>query len=171
MTYKITNIKVSIKIKSVCLDTVQNILESSNIKNNNYGNFIVVKNKYTFIIFKQGKQNNNHINITNIKSFEDISDAIKLLQQILVDTIVEEKTLKIDNITASIDILKPVDLISTSKIFERFSKVSYNTEKFPGLFAKYLIGTLIVFHTGKCIVIGAKTKKDIECLVSNLAYI
>lgn len=171
MTYKITNIKVSIKCQSICLDTVQNILNDKKIKHKNYGNFVVVKTLYTYIIFKKGKEQNNHINITNIKTFETINSAIADLQQILDTVRFEQETLKIDNITASIDIEKPVNLITTSKLLEKHSKISYNTEKFPGLFAKYSIGTLIIFHTGKCIVIGAKTKKDIECLVSNLVYI
>lgn len=171
MTFKITNIKVSVKIQSVCLGTVQSNLKSGKIEHKNYGNFLVIKHKYTYIVFKKGKQKNNHINITNIKTFEAIPLALFELQQLVKNIRIEEKTLTIDNITASIDIEKPVDLILTSKILEKNSKVSYNTEKFPGLFAKYSIGTLIIFHTGKCIIIGAKTKSAIECLVSNLAHI
>ena len=171
MTYQITNIKVSLKTQRICLDTVQRTLTEKKIIHKNHGNFLVVRKKFTYIIFKEGKRNNNHVNITKIQNFNDVICAQEELKDICSYIVIIENTLKVDNITASLDIEKTINLVSTATTLTSISKISYNTEKFPGLFAKFSIGTIILFHTGKCILIGAKTIQDLECLVSKLVHI
>lgn len=170
MSYQITNIKVSLKVNVLCLSSVQNILKSKNIVYNRYTNFLVIRYIFTYIIFKTGKQKNNHINVTKIKKESEINTSIFVLQELLdVKNIIVQK-INVDNITASLNLLKPINLLQLPQHLEALS-ISYNPEKFPGLFIKFSIGTVIIFHTGKCIIIGTKTIADIECLVSKLVLI
>lgn len=170
MVYQITNIKVSLKINPLCLSSVQKELESQNIPFTIYTNFIVVRKIFTYIIFKTGKQKNNHINITKINSELAIKTAIEILQTILTNIVIQKQT--VDNITASVNLHKSILLTHIPNIYRRIDcTISYNPEKFPGLFIKVKNGTIIIFHTGKCIIIGAKTINDIECLLQKLALI
>lgn len=170
MNYNITNIKVSLKSKRLCLNSVQKILNEKNIPFSKYTNFLVIRYHYTYILFKTGKNNNNHINITKIKHFEKIDNAVKIITDVLKSCGFCEIYRKIDNITASININKTVNLLTLVNKFKS-EKISYNPEKFPGIFIKFFKGTIIVFHTGRCIIIGTKTTSDIECLVQQLAGI
>ena len=170
MVYQITNIKVSLKINPLCLSSVQKELESQNIPFTIYTNFIVVRKIFTYIIFKTGKQKNNHINITKINSEPVIKTAIEILQTILKNIVIQKQT--VDNITASVNLYKPITLSHIPNIYRNIDcTISYNPEKFPGLFIKVKNGTIIIFHTGKCIIIGAKTIDDIECLLQKLPLI
>lgn len=170
MVYQITNIKVSLKINPLCLSSVQKELKSQNIPFSTYTNFIVVRKIFTYIIFKTGTQKNNHVNITKINSESAIITAIEILQTLLTNVVIQKQT--VDNITASTNLHKPILLTHLPNIYRNIDCIiSYNPEKFPGLFIKVKNGTIIIFHTGKCIIIGAKTLNDIECLILRLALI
>lgn len=162
MDYKIANVKVSIKTKQLSLDIVLKICHEKELYCNNYKNFLVVKNVYTYIIFKKNKNDENHINITKIPTLDLVSDAIALIQQ-LTNCFVISKS--IDNIIASTCVKKLLDLKEVSKLF---SNVKYNNEKFPGLFIKFKIGTAIIFHSGKIVIVGAKTEENIKCLIQKI---
>lgn len=170
MFFQITNIKISLKIDAICLSSVQEILKQKNINHTSYPNFMVIRKTYTYIIFKKGKNKNNHINITKLKTLEEIDDSIKVLKTIFEKLFLIERKKTIDNITASVNLNKFVDLLTLPKTFPN-NQISYNSEKFPGLFIKFKKGTVIVFHTGKSIIIGAKSVDDVRCLASKLADI
>jgi TATA-box binding protein (TBP) (component of TFIID and TFIIIB) len=165
MLYKITNIKISLKTSFICLNTV--IEKIQNIKHKRYNNFVVLRDIYTYVIFKSGNGENNHINITKIKTFDDISHAVNHLLNILPITEIKRQ---IDNITVSLNLCKKINL-KELPCFEDCISVSYNSEKFPGVFIKFTCGTIILFHTGKCIFVGIKKEKDIECLISKIVTI
>jgi TATA-box binding protein (TBP) (component of TFIID and TFIIIB) len=165
MLYVITNVKVSIKTSFFGLNTVDEVLLHKTFKR--YSNFIVYREKYTYIIFKSGKSSTNHINVTKIKRLEDVDEAIKHITCLLR---VEELKRTIDNITVSINLQKKINLLALPHFKESIS-TSFNPEKFPGVFVKFTYGTIILFHTGKCILIGVKTISDIECLTSKLVVI
>jgi TATA-box binding protein (TBP) (component of TFIID and TFIIIB) len=82
--------------------------------------------------------------------------------------------MKIDNITGSIDLKKEIHIenlinsIRTSKDRNFKSiKITYNNEKFPGVFLKQVrVGTIIIFYSGKVVLVGCKTREDLECLAS-----
>jgi hypothetical protein len=164
MLYKIANVKVSIKTSPIFLDNVFNIATLKNIYCKSYKNFIVIKNKYTYIIFKTNKSNENHINITKIPSIKEVLESIELLQS-LFDFIITYKS--IDNIIATTNLFRKLDLFSICKQ-NIFSSTKYNNEKFPGLFIKSKLGTSILFNSGKIVIVGAKTEKDIECLIQKI---
>lgn len=152
MLYKITNIKLSLKTSYVCLDSVRKQLSNKNIRC--YNNFIVLRDKYTYIIFKSRDLVTNHINVTKIERFENVTESINNILSLL--QVIEQKRV-IDNITVSLNLHKEINL-NCLPDFSGIITKSYNTEKFPGVFLKFDCGTIILFHTGKCIIIGVKKK-------------
>ncbi len=82
----------------------------------------------------------------------------------------------IDNITGSFDlkkelILKDLIEITQNYQFEGNIYISYNNEKFPGMFLKVKIGnkrigTIIIFHSGKVVFVGCKRLRNLRCLES-----
>lgn len=160
--FTITNVKVSLKTSPIVLDNVS-VEKSVFIKR--YKNFIVIKQKYTYIIFKTNKQTReNHINITKIPSIYEVSNAVEHLKSI-IDFVVKNSF--VDNIIAIANVDKQLNLINicNSGIFKQ---LKYNNEKFPGLFIKFDTGTVILFHSGKVVIVGCKTINDIECLITKI---
>jgi len=166
MKYKITNVKVSIKIQEVCLDTVVQKLEKKEIKYTRYQNYIVIQDIFTYIIFKPScKQKNyiSHVNITKIPLVCNIEEA-KTHLIFLIDCDILTNFAVIDNITVSLSIKHNLTPEVISRIFKDICKVTFNKETFPGIFLKFDCGTAIIFHTGKCILIGCKNIFDVDIL-------
>ncbi len=162
MDYKIANVKVSIKTSALVLDNVIIKCTENNLYCKNYNNFLVVKDLYTYIIFKRNSNNENHINITKIPNLDSVSNSIQRIQD-LTNCLVLSQT--IDNIIASTACKKQLNLQLISTLF---SNVKYNNEKFPGLFIKFKTGTVILFHSGKIVIVGSKNEQDIKCLIQNI---
>ena len=160
MCINITNIKVSIKTSQIPLN---NVLELK-IPLKNYKNFVVVKDKYTYSIFKTNAKSENHINITKIPTLLEVQDSIDHLKKYLDFSV---KNVSIDNIIATLKLDHPIDLVSVCEK-KLFKSMKYNNEKFPGLFVKFEIGTAILFHSGKIVLVGCKNEKDLECIRSNI---
>jgi len=160
--YKVANVKVSIKTSQLFLDTVYKNLLEKNLKCIQHNNFLVLKSDFTYIIFKTNKQGENHINITKIPSVDQIPKAIELIQN-LTDCFVITQT--IDNIIATTNLKRKLSLVNIS-LAKKFPKIKYNNEKFPGLFVKFDIGTAIIFHSGKIVIVGCKSVEDIECVLN-----
>lgn len=166
--YKISNVKLSLKIQYVCLDTVQKQLELKSIKYKSYNNFIVFKNVYTFILFKSKDKERNHLNVTNIKTVEDRVNVIEVFKISTLGDNISILSVNIDNITASFKILKTFNFTGILNKFVSLAKVTYNSEKFPGVFLKFDCGTVILFHTGNCIIIGCKVIENIQWLMNQI---
>lgn len=166
--YNVTNVKLSLKIRFICLDTVKNILTKQNISVKSYPNFLVFRNIYTFILFKSKDKIRNHINVTNIKKLENIEEAISAITELLDIEKDDIFSTVIDNITASFSVKKDFNFLDILEKFKTLANITYNNEKFPGIFLKFQSGTVIIFHTGKCILIGCKSLPDIECLVKQI---
>ena len=169
MCYKISNVKISIKTSPISLNTVLDLQfknkKFTNIKNlKNYKNFVVLKEKYTYSIFKTNSKSENHINITKIPNLTEIQESIKHLKKYLDFSL---KTLQVDNIIATLKHKNPIDLVS---VCERklFDSMKYNNERFPGLFIKFDVGTAILFHSGKIVLVGCKKEADLQCLTTNI---
>jgi TATA-box binding protein (TBP) (component of TFIID and TFIIIB) len=165
----ITNIKVSLKVLPICLDTVCDIAKNNSIAYKKYNNFIVLRNEFTYIIFKNKKGCNTHINITKLRFFSDIEKSKQFLNDEILhlfnSNVIQQK---IDNITASYDLKKNVNILETIEKFIGLCEVRYNNEKFPGVFLKHILGTIIVFHSGKTILIGSKDINSLKCLTQFL---
>lgn len=175
MLTKVTNIKVSIHCHKISLDSVKNLCEKKLFKTKIFNNFILFESKFVYTIFKNKENNNyNHINITKIKNKLELKEALKQLFIFNIKPI--KDTLKIDNVTGSLDLKKEIKLrdsiIFTSNYnFDGNIFISYNNEKFPGAFLKIQkekkkIGTILVFHSGKVVFLGCKTIKNLKCLES-----
>ncbi len=174
MEYKITNIKISVKCKNICLDTVKTFLNNSIIPFKKYNNYIVTTLKYTYIIFKKNIKNIDdifHVNITNIPTLDCLSDAIDILRKFDKNT--TTLTYTVDNITVSKDFKHNINIQNLITNIPTDIKATYNSETFPGVFFKFpnKIGTAILFHTGKCVFLGCKTVANIETILSKLVEI
>lgn len=163
--FKITNIKLSVKTTFVRLDTVKTHLQNKKNSVKSYPNFLVIKNKFTYVYFKSKDQKINHLNITNVDSFKNIDSSINhILKKLPKKSKVKEIYRSIDNITASLNLNRKVCLQEALKHFINVCEISYNSEKFPGAFLKFEKGTIILFHTGKCIFIGCKRLESLKYL-------
>ena len=170
MSVKLTNIKVSISTNSISLDSVEKHLKELNSNFKRYNNFIVIRDLFVYTLFRVGKNNLNHLNITKIKNIDEIEKVLCNLENLGFKII--RNSLKIDNITGSYDLKKEIFL---GKVVEKINqeekfktiKVSYNNEKFPGLFLKVKeVGTVILFFSGKTVFVGCKSFENLECLAS-----
>jgi len=165
MKYKIRNVKISVKTTPIALNNVL-LLSNKVQKVKDCKNFVVLKDTYTYSIFKTNKKKlENHINITNIPNLEKVQDAIQHLKKHFKFC---AKHVKIDNIMATSNVGKPIDLISVCerKLFEN---IKYNSEVFPGLHVKFEKGSVILFHSGKIVIVGTKNKQDLKCLIQNIS--
>jgi len=166
MMFRVRNIKISVKSEKFSLDNVIELLQESKVLLKNHYNFITFTYKYNYTIFKSGKDS-NHINITKIQDFDGINESIDNLKNLIPLIVISHK---VDNIIAtgsfdqSIDLQKIVD----QKIYKR---VTYNSEIFPGLFIKFEIGTAILFHTGKFVIVGCKNNQSIKCIIQNISVL
>lgn len=157
--FLVRNIKVSVKVKALVLNNALERLRQTQIPIKNFGNFISFKDhNYTFVLFKRGKRKDSHVNVTQIPNFWSIHRAIDCLIK-LIDCSVLHYT--VDNIIATTDLNKSV---SFKKIIKEktFKQIKYNSEIFPGLFIRFKRGTVIVFHTGKVVIVGCKSVSNIE---------
>ena len=88
MEVLVSNVKISCKVHLINSDEISFNTDNT-IKH--YNNFVVVKKKYSFIIFTKTRQNRHfHVNITKIPSTEHISKAIDELKLIISSEFVVE---------------------------------------------------------------------------------
>ena len=176
MFTEIKNIKISINCCKISLDTVKDKFCLANVTYKENPNFLVfkTKKKIVFTIFK-AKNESNHINITGIKSIDGIEKSLNRLDSLNI-FLLKKKTLKVDNITGSLDLKKELflrELINKTQTFQSEYKICirYNNETFPGAFFQVKkedkkVGTILIFHSGKVVFVGCRNLKNIECLES-----
>jgi len=167
MDYTITNVKVSVKCPALCLDTVlQNLLDKEVI-HKRFLNYLVIQNVYTYVLFKTNRSNEtNHVNITKIPRLDQIEHAKEHLCELLNLKVILLHV--VDNITVSTKLHRsflPCDIIT---LFKDRCIITFNQETFPGIFLKFPYGTAIIFHTGRCILIGCKTVSNIVNILNVL---
>jgi len=158
---EVRNIKISVVIESISLNNAIDKLVQSNIYYKQFSNFISFKYNYTFVIFKTGSNNQNHINISRIKCKQDIKKAVKIIKKLFHIHII---SIKIDNIVSTSNLNKPINLHEIVKN-QLIDCIKYNPEQFPGLFAKFKEGTVIIFHSGKIVIVGCKSYKHLLWVV------
>lgn len=163
MSYTINNIKVSFKIEAISLDIVQKQLISNKISFRIYHNYYVFKiESYHCVMFKANQVlQNNHLNVTKIKSIENIEEIKKLVEKIFKRKVIHSN---IDNIMATSMMSHPLLLQNLAQNQLR-NIAKFNIETFPGLFLKYKEGTIILFHSGKIVIVGCRCEEDIKCLL------
>lgn len=161
----IKNIKISVKVKWLCLNNANNSLAFQKVLVKKYLNYITFQNKFSYVLFKGSKDRTNHVNITKIKDISYIDEALSILQKSLNATIV---SYRIDNIIATHNGPQMIDLQS---LINRnvFNQTKYNPERFPGLFVKCETGTAIIFHSGKIVIVGCRSLQQIWDLFEHVA--
>lgn len=168
LDYNIANVKVSLKTSKIFLDNVCDIALEKNLYCKNYKNFIVLKSKFTYIIFKsKGEQSESHINITKIPTTASILEAIEVIKSLIACSII---SYKIDNIIATTNLQRHINLSSIASS-GKFKNLKYNNEKFPGIFIKFKLGTVILFHSGKLVIVGCKSVCSVECLIRKICVL
>lgn len=156
---KIANIKASIKLRNgEPLSFFKNVCVNKKLLHTEHANFIVISDLFTYIIFKMSPLTAcNHVNVTKIRDFNGVSLAAAHLNRMFnVNAGLEDVT--VDNITATADFKCAVHLPIFLQVCSANgdAKMSYNNEKFPGLFVRFDKGTAILFSSGKCVFIGHK---------------
>ena len=165
MKYKIRNVKISVKSTPISLNRV--LLLSGKVEYvKDCKNFVVMTDTYSYTIFKTVKLE-NHINITKIPNLEKVQDAIQQLKKHFKFC---AKLIRVDNIMATLNIERPIDLISVceKKLFEN---IKYNSEVFPGLTVEFDKGSARFFHSGKIVILGVKNIIDLKCLIQNICAV
>ena len=169
----ISHVKVSLKTTFIVLDNVCEIAKRNNLYCISYGNFVVLKIKYTYIVFKSDKQGRNHVNIVKIKAPEEIQESVDSFLSIIG---CKKHSLTVDNISASISVFKKLDIdeiVNKEKYkqLNHFLSLKYNDQLFPGASIKFSIGTAVVFSSGKINFVGCKTIHNLECLKQSICAI
>lgn len=155
---KIRNIKISVKVEAIPLNNAIKQLRENNIEHKTYLNFVTFKNIFSFVLFKPSRNLTSHINISSIKNKKGIKKSVRLLKSTLAVTVL---SLSIDNIVSTKNL---GNLLNLSEIIRQkvFVNARYNPEHFPGLFVKFNRGTIILFHSGKVVIVGCKRYRDIR---------
>ena len=167
MKYTIANVKISVKISKLPLDIVMNKLNCINMPFQLHNNFLVVKSKFTFIIFKPKFEcitHTNHVNITKIPNLSCINDAVKEIERLMN---CETFNLTVDNISATSKHPMKLNLLQIV-IDNKFGYIKYNNQAFPGLFLKFRSGTAIIFHSGKLNIVGCKSEEDVKWILKEI---
>jgi TATA-box binding protein (TBP) (component of TFIID and TFIIIB) len=154
----ISNIKLSVKLKNVCVAKVLKLCNEKHIPVKSFANFIVVRHTHVYTIFRKHTNGHTHINATKIRSRNLFSSVAAYLGEIL-DCLVNPAHFVVDTITATVHFGKEICL--QSFLLEKrdfFKSVKYNNEVFPGIFARVLNTTIIIFSNGKLVCVGAKSE-------------
>lgn len=161
------NVKLSIKLSDIRYQDILYFFKDSNVKFS--PNFIVIFDKFTYTIFRPNlKTGNIHCNITKVRSFSKVTEALEFIKTSFPLASIEEQS--IDNITARFEIRSKLNLdVLFRKLYNAY-EIKYNLQKFPALFIKIPISnrtiTIFVFTSGKIVCVGAKELLQLE-LVSN----
>ena len=170
MSLTIHNYKLSIKIPCIELSILEKAFPGKKKVYRNY--FVTSDNNYSFTFFKHCSQKNHsknqHLNVTSIKKNDDIPDVINHLST-RINIPKEHITYKIDNVSATLQLEKPLD-IEKFQFLNQDLKMQYNNEKFPGLFIKKKqqnnvhakAATFILFTSGKINIVGARSLEAVE---------
>ena len=138
------------------------IFENNVIQNENKQ--VIWKNgNFTFTIYKHSQQ---LVNVTGLKSAEEIEQQKKLIEEMFQQKV---KKVRIDNVFFSKKDYKNIDMCSLYNELKENKDyfINYNIELFAGMYVhpKYKqYPTMIVFRTGSYTIMGGKSIKIVyEC--------
>ncbi len=146
-----------------------------------YHNFEVIRlPSFTLIIFNE----KGRVNITGVKNFKKINKCLQLFNHIFSQYITAD-SIVIDNSTSSGNILfsnfnvknkTRINLVKLkffcNKKFGSDVKISLHPDFFPGaVIRRKSNSTVVLFTTGKYIIVGAKSEEEIEKSFNSLCAI
>jgi len=147
---EIRNIKISVKLEEISLDSACRLLEKEKLSYKSYPSYITFKRQYNFVLYKTSKNKTNHLNATGLKGMCDVDSCLKEIFDLLNKNVILHK---IDNITATYNLSK---LLCIDELSKKIECAKYNAERFPGMFVKCADGCAIIFHSGKVVLLGCK---------------
>lgn len=137
-------------------------------------NYIVYKKRFVYTIF----YNKGYINCTKVPAYSHISKAIEEFCQIFrINRWEIPGGVKIDNTTSSGNFSHQLNLFELKNVIHENSidlntsfkaPPKFNPSYFPGLFLKYNCGTIILFHSGKYTIVGAKCQRHSEFIFNEV---
>ena len=160
----IHNVKISIKLKQGRF----NFLNSYKQRN-----FVVIRDTYTYVIFKPNKEGVHHINITKVPSLEQVDSSVRQLKSMIIEGELGQPC--VDNLTATLNLQQTLKLSHLYTSMRRDFNLWFNAFVFPALFWRQACGTLYIFASGKVNLVGFKTPDQLEdaceqCLVFMRQY-
>ena len=165
----INNVKISIIFLSeVKIEQFKkSILSCYNDRVSYKKNIIVLRIKYTCTIFYKppGKY---HVNVTKIKSLQDVDDALQYLRTHLFHSLNFQLVKQtIDNISANFRLNSAISLHTIARTLEN---ASFNHERFPVCFVGFdnTQGKAIIFSSGCVNILGCKNAHQIESIWKKL---
>ena len=170
-TYRTSNVKVSIKLSAVCLNTVIEQCARARVRCRKFHNFVVVYGAYTFTLFKRGSAGVCHVNVCGILCPCYVDSAVAYVCSFTQQQ--AALSFCIDNITATIDLGRCVGLSHLQQAARSLPDLrsTFNKQKFPGLFIKFERGTAIIFASGKVNIVGVKNEEEILAISRSLCVI
>jgi TATA-box binding protein (TBP) (component of TFIID and TFIIIB) len=169
---KINNVKVHISINKDCINILKKALfkyEQETVTKNKkskvkkFPNYISIKENFTYIIFPKG----GYINITGIPSLEEIKNVkTELCKDFSLQLHMLTEEVIIDNISASGDFNYKINIPKLQHILKNTDfKTKFDRDFFPGIFCyTYTIGTIIIYNSGKYVIVGAKCLQDVKTI-------
>ena len=181
----LSNFKISTKLKSLTLNSIEQLCLNKDIPHKRFSNFICFnikrkrkrlkknpnqKDYFAYSIWKKAEclKNNDPVdercetlqcNITKIRKNE-IPKCLRKLQRFL-EIPIEKTKYEIDNITATIHTGFKINLRKFEKQNRYIEDIFYNPEAFPGLVIRKNNLTYVVFTSGSINIVGGKSKKQI----------
>jgi len=116
--------------------------------------------KSTALVFKSGK-----LVVTGTKSEEDARRAARKFGRVIMKVGYQEarfKDFRIENLVSTFTVPFPIHLEQLYKDLPPTAHSQYEPEVFPGLIYKAPMGTLLIFVSGKCVMIGMRTREDLD---------
>jgi len=116
--------------------------------------------KSTALVFKSGK-----LVVTGTKSQEEARHAARKFGRVIIKvgyTQARFKDFRVENLVSTFNVPFPIHLERLYKSLPSTLHSQYEPEVFPGLICRVPGGTLLIFVSGKCVMIGMKSKEDIE---------
>ncbi len=167
---KLENLVVSIGIpRKLDLEELSKKLKDITYDPSNFPGIIYRLNEHrvTALIFSSGKiictglKDYNKIEIVSKEIIDNINQALGM------DIKREECKITVNNIVATVNLNRQIDL---SSLIFLFDNVEYEPEDFPGLILRDDSGiTFLIFSTGKVVCTGAKSLEQLIERVNNLA--
>ena len=151
---KVTNIKISFFYDSQLL-----INEAKCLSYFKKHNFIVKSKDFSYTFLGRSKQ---HVNITGIKSFNELKNSVINLLDFSNFQLHKLHTIKVDNISSTFTTYKGLkeNILLENGNFSNELKV-YKPSKFCGLILKFKGQSLTYFNSGKCVLVGAKNISEL----------
>jgi len=116
--------------------------------------------KSTALVFKSGK-----LVVTGTKSEEEAKHAARKFGRVIIKVGYQEARFKefhVENLVSTFTVPFPIHLEQLYKDLPPTMHSQYEPEVFPGLIFRAPTGTLLIFVSGKCVMIGMKTQEDID---------